>query len=169
MEIAFILIGAVFLIASVRGTHQDLFALLKNDFTGPNNFTIWLGALFALGAIGYYRPLRPVATAFLTLVIIAMVLANKSAGAGGNGFFAQLQSQLEGTTTPASDSIDKGGALGMSVSSLFGGGASGVIGNATSLINRGKALLGNGQTTKGAIESAAASEGLSAIIMGGNL
>jgi len=46
MALAFIVIGIVFLAAAIRGTQADLFDVLKDDFTGPNNFLYWGLALF---------------------------------------------------------------------------------------------------------------------------
>lgn len=98
MEIALILIGIVTLVAAVRGTHQQFFALIKNDFTGPNNFVIWLAALFAIGGLGYIKPIKPIATALLALVIIVMILAQQKNGSGG--FFEMLKRQIEETQAP---------------------------------------------------------------------
>lgn len=120
MAIAFLLIGLVSIIAAVRGTHAQFFALLKKDFTGPDNFVIWMAALFAIGAVGYYKPLRGISSAFLVLVILVMILAQQKNGSGG--FFQQLDEQLKATqqtpTKPAVTSDDVADAF-----SLIGSGA----------------------------------------------
>jgi hypothetical protein len=98
LPIAFVAIGALFLIAAVRGTVVDkgsapgLLTLLKGDFTGQNNFLIWMVAIWALGALGYIPGFKPIANAFLVLFLVVLFLSNK-------GFFAQFQSALQTTTT----------------------------------------------------------------------
>lgn len=90
MPLALLVIGVVFLTAAIRGTQDDLFATLKDDFTGPNNFLIWGIALFVIGAIGYYKPLRPISNAFMLLVVLVLFLSNR-------GFFNKFLEQVRGT------------------------------------------------------------------------
>ncbi len=93
MPIALLIVGALFLIAAVRGKEQTdkLFGLLKDDFTGPNNFILWAVGIWMVGAIGYYKPLKPLSVAFMTLVIIVILLAQK-------GFFEKFMDQIGSTT-----------------------------------------------------------------------
>ncbi len=91
MPIALLVIGAIFLVAAVRGEHEKLFGLLKDDFTGPNNFILWAVGIWAVGAIGYYKPLKPLSVAFMTLIIIVIFLAQK-------GFFEKFMDQIGSTT-----------------------------------------------------------------------
>lgn len=52
-------------------------ALVKTEvFTGPDPFYKWLGALILIALLGYIPELRPISTAMLTLVILAIVLAH---------------------------------------------------------------------------------------------
>lgn len=90
MALALIVIGVVFLTAAIRGTHPELFAVLKDDFTGRDNFLYWGLALFVIGAVGYYKPLRPVSHSFMVLVIIVLFLSNE-------GFFNKFMSQVRGS------------------------------------------------------------------------
>jgi hypothetical protein len=97
MPLALLFAGIVFLIAGTRGKTCNgdycakvLLDTIKSDFTGPNNFFIWGIALFMIGAIGYYKPLKPVSNAFLTLVIIALFFANK-------GFFKKFMADISST------------------------------------------------------------------------
>lgn len=92
MPLALVAIGVVLLIASIRGTTDELFALLKADFTGEGNFLLWILAFGAVGAVGYVKPLRPVSTAFLVLLVIVFLLA---ANKGGKDFFSSLLSQVK--------------------------------------------------------------------------
>jgi FtsH-binding integral membrane protein len=90
MPLALLLIGVVFLTASVRGTHTLLFDTLKDDFTGHNNFLYWGLALFIISAVGYYKPLKPLSTAFMLLVVIVLFLSNR-------GFFRKFMEQIGST------------------------------------------------------------------------
>lgn len=79
MPLVLLIIGAVFLVAAVRGKEQtdQLFALLKDDFTGPNNFIYWGLSIIAVTSVGYYKPLKPLSHAFLVLIFIVLVLAHR--------------------------------------------------------------------------------------------
>lgn len=88
MPIALIVIGTVFLTAAIRGKQDLLFATLKDDFAGPNNFIVWGLAIWAITAIGYSKALRPLSHAFLALLIIVMFIKNR-------GFFEQFMSQIK--------------------------------------------------------------------------
>lgn len=79
------------LVSAIRGSQDELFALLKRDFTGSGNFLVWILAIASVGAVGYIRPLRPVSNAFLVLLLIVFLLAaNKS----GKDFFSSLVRQV---------------------------------------------------------------------------
>lgn len=100
MPLAFLAIGALFLVAGIRGTVLDknnqpgLITLLKGDFTGQNSFLVWIIAIFGLGALGYIPGFKPIANAFLVLVLVALVLATGKQTSGG--FFAQFNKAITG-------------------------------------------------------------------------
>jgi hypothetical protein len=93
VAIGFLFAGALLLIAAVRGTQDDLFKQLRADLTGPNNFVFWMLAILLIGAIGYIPKLKPFSVALLALVFVAIFLRK------GTGFFNQLQSAVQSTTT----------------------------------------------------------------------
>ena len=93
MSFALGIVGIILLTAGVRGKQDDLFSLLKSDFTGQNNFIFWMISIFVIGALGYIPKLKPLSTAFLALVIVVLFLRK------GTGFFAQASQALQGTTT----------------------------------------------------------------------
>ena len=107
MPFALLFIGIIFLTAAVRNKQDLLFATLKDDFTGPNNFIYWGIALFIIGAAGYYKPLKPLSNAFLGLVILVLFISNR-------GFFAKFMEQIGSTQAMSNDQIDfyKGAGLG---------------------------------------------------------
>lgn len=92
MPLAFVIVGILFLVAAVRGKQysDELLQTVKSDFTGPNNFFYWGIALFVIGAVGYYKPLKGLSNAFLTLVIIVLFFSNK-------GFFQSFMEQISAT------------------------------------------------------------------------
>jgi len=88
MALALLLAGVLLVVAAVRDQQSTLFALVKGDLTGDNNFVQWAAALLLVGAIGYVPRLRPVSIALLTLVLLAIFLRR------GTGFFSQLQTAV---------------------------------------------------------------------------
>jgi hypothetical protein len=88
MPLALITIGAVLLISAGLGTHQQLLALLKNDFSGPNNFFFWILALGVVGLLGYIPKMRPLSIGLIALVLISIFLKK------GVGFFDQIKKAL---------------------------------------------------------------------------
>jgi hypothetical protein len=99
MPFALLLVGLVLLISGVKNTQDTLFATVKGDFTGQDNFIYWFAAIIIIGAVGYVPKLKPISTAFLALVIIVLFLKKGSASGVGGGLFAQLTSALNSTGT----------------------------------------------------------------------
>lgn len=100
MPLVVVIAGLFFLIAAFRGTLQTksgssdpgLLNLIAGDFTDPNgSFLPWILALGLVGATGYVRPFKPVANAFLVLLLIVFLLA---ANKGGKDFFSSLANQI---------------------------------------------------------------------------
>jgi hypothetical protein len=101
MSFALLIIGAVMLIAAARGRESDLFALLRNDFTGPGNFVYWVISILVIGAIGYIPRLKPVSDAFLALIVIILFLTKGDPKKSpGGGFFEQFTRQIQSTNNP---------------------------------------------------------------------
>lgn len=89
MPLALLFIGIIFLVAAIRGTHSDLFDILKDDFASADNFFVWGLAFFIIGAIGYYGPLRPISRSFMVLLVVVLLLSNR-------GFFNSFRDQIRG-------------------------------------------------------------------------
>lgn len=86
MPIFFLLVGILLVIVAINDKLPDLTKLAHDDFVSSSNgpsFTVWIVAIIAVGAIGYVQALKPVANAFLALIIVVLILSNK-------GFFAQF-------------------------------------------------------------------------------
>jgi hypothetical protein len=89
MPFGIIVVAIVLMIAAIRGSHNELITLVKGDFSGPNSFLPWIAALFLLYLISMYEPLAPVSNAFMTLVVVVLLLTS------GRGFFDQFNKQLK--------------------------------------------------------------------------
>ena|ERR1700744_2623140 len=91
MPLVLLLVGVTLLITAFKGTTGTLAGYIKNDITGTSSsdpgFAKWLLAFAIIGGFSYIPGFRPVANAFLVLVILALVLAH-------GGFFAQLSTAL---------------------------------------------------------------------------
>lgn len=97
MPFALLIIGIWLLVSGVRNTQDMLFALLKGDFTGQDNFIFWLIAILIIGAIGYVPKLKPISTGFLVLIILVLFLKKGSSTGLGGGFFSQFISGISTT------------------------------------------------------------------------
>jgi hypothetical protein len=108
MPFLFIIVGAVFVIAAVRNTNQELVTLLKGDFTGKGNFIYWTAAILFIGAFGYISELKPVSRAFMALVVIVLFLKN----GGVFDKFRQALNQTQGNTVNTGTASASGGIFG---------------------------------------------------------
>lgn len=91
MPIVFGVIGVLLIVAGVRGTltapaNPNLIGLLKDDLTGQPNYLEWMTAIFIIGAIGYIPQLRTLSRAFMAIVVIGLLFANR-------GFFVAFSQQ----------------------------------------------------------------------------
>lgn len=103
MPVFLLFAGILFLVAVIRGPEQQakLLALIRNDFTGPNNFFIWMLSIGAIAAIGYVKQLRTFSNLFLSLIFIVMFLVKK--GPNGEDLFTSFSNQIRSTEgTPKS-------------------------------------------------------------------
>lgn len=114
MPFILLAIGAVFLVAGIRGTHADyqvdgvsypgLFTLIKGDFSGQANFLYWFAAIFLIGCVGYIQPLKKVSDSFIVLVIVSMFVAKSNNGVTG-GFFTKFIQALQTPATNAPSNV----------------------------------------------------------------
>lgn len=96
MPFAFLIIGALFVTAGIRGTDEQLFTLIKGDFSsqsGKPSFIGWLFAILLIGGLGYIELIKPVSRAFLFLILIILFLSN-------GGFFQKFVQGIE-SSNPA--------------------------------------------------------------------
>jgi len=92
MPIFFLIVGVLLIVVAINDKISDLGGLIKEDFRPSANqpaFPVWIMAIFVAGSLGYIKAMRPVANAFLALIIISMFLSNR-------GFFNQFKSAIEG-------------------------------------------------------------------------
>jgi hypothetical protein len=86
MPYALLFIGAVMLVAGIRNSQGDLWTLIQGDFVG--GFLAWVAAIAIIGGLGYIPKLRPLSIAFMTLLLLVLVLSH-------SGVFAQLQQFIQ--------------------------------------------------------------------------
>ncbi len=109
MPFILLLFGAVLVVTGIRGTHDDLWELVKGDFTGGGDYSknksfgLWIAAIVVVGSVGYIKPLRGFSVAFMSLLVLVLFLSNK-------GVITQLQGFVNNPApgTPA-NSNDKTG------------------------------------------------------------
>lgn len=87
MPFALVIIGLMMIVTGAKDTFDQMGAQLQKDFTGEQNFTTWLVAIFGVGAVGYVKELEPISRLFMGLIIITMVIRN-------GGFFDKFQQAL---------------------------------------------------------------------------
>jgi hypothetical protein len=119
MPFAFLILGSIFIVSGIRGTDQQLFTLIKGDFSSTPassgqaaqpSFIAWLFALLVIGGLGYIKPIAPISKAFLALVILVLFLKNGNPNGKGGGFFAELVTGIDGPTA-ASSSTSSGNTI----------------------------------------------------------
>jgi hypothetical protein len=91
MILILLAIGAILIVAAIRGTQGQLAAALGEDVPA---YVVWAAALLAVGALGFAPPLRPASRLLLGLVLLVIVLNNYQSILAG---FADAAS---GTGTP---------------------------------------------------------------------
>lgn len=76
MPIAFIIIGIMLVVTGAQDTHVQFGRQVVSDITGKKGFAVWMLAIWFIGAIGAVESLRPLSKAFMTLIIVGIILAN---------------------------------------------------------------------------------------------
>lgn len=89
MALFFTLAGLILIFTGVNGTVGELGKLLKGDFTGPNNFIVWIAAIIIAGLFGYAPRFKPISYAFLALIFVAILLSS------GSGFFDKFNQTIK--------------------------------------------------------------------------
>lgn len=97
MPYALLLVGAVMLVAGVRNTYgvkqpdgsPGLWGLVEGDFR--SGFFTWIAAIAVVGGLGYIPKLKPLSVAFMTLLLLVLVISN-------GGVFAKLQQFIQSGT-----------------------------------------------------------------------
>lgn len=124
MVLVVLFLGAILLVAGVRGTYRDLFTALGTDVPG---YIVWAAAIIALGAIGLVPGLKPISKGLLALVLIVLIVNNyqkiiagfHSAVAAGEAKGAAPASGATPTKDDAKSSINMGDIL--NIAGLAGG------------------------------------------------
>lgn len=100
MPFAFLIVGTVLVISGVKGTSQQLLTLVKGDLQGQNSYLYWIVAILIIGSVGYIPSFKKLSVAFLTLVLVVLVLREGKTTNSGGGFFQQFTAALKQISTP---------------------------------------------------------------------
>lgn len=135
MPIALIIIGLVAILTGVNNTYRQAATQLQKDGT---DFLKWIVVIIILGAMGYVKDLQTFSRAFLTLILVAMVLSNSRTGKGliGN-FFGAIDQGPETIQGQASADLP---SLNIN---LLGGSVKDTLSNAASGNNPGAQAIGS--------------------------
>ena len=91
MPIFLLIVGVLLVVVGINNKVGELTELIKEDFKpsdGSTGFAVWVLALFIAGSLGYIKDFKPVANAFLVLIVIGMLLSNR-------GFFDKFTQAIE--------------------------------------------------------------------------
>lgn len=91
MPIALIFFAVLFITVGLNGCYKSLFSLFKDDFTGQNNFFIWVAAILMIGIIGYIPKMKEISQAFLVLIFVSIALSHRGFLDPNSGFIAQIK------------------------------------------------------------------------------
>lgn len=101
-------LGLIMIVTGSRDTYAAFGKQVVGDFTGEGNFTYWLVAIGAIGAVGYAPQFRGFSRGFLALILVAMVLRN-------GGVFDELTAALaQGPERPGDTAKDVTGITALS-------------------------------------------------------
>jgi hypothetical protein len=100
MPFVLIAIGAILFLTAINGTTLQLGSMLKSDTFGKGGYIYWAVAVFIVGAIGYYKPLKKPSDLFLILVILGLLLSNGGVFAKFNQAIASQPPVTPATATP---------------------------------------------------------------------
>jgi hypothetical protein len=97
MAFAFLLAGVLFFVAAYRGKEStdELLGILKDDFTGPNNFFVWCLAIGVVVSLGYIPKMRPLSNVLFGLVLLSIILAHSDKS--GKNFVTEFFKQIRAT------------------------------------------------------------------------
>jgi hypothetical protein len=101
------------LVSGIQGTQDDLFNLVRGDFTGTQSFIYWLAAIAIVGGVGYIPGLRNFSHAFLVLILIVLIIGEQNK----KNIFQQITSALGATTAnvgPVNTNAQSGGQSDLS-------------------------------------------------------
>lgn len=91
MPIFFLIVGVLLIVVGINDKMSELGDLIKEDFQPTGNqagFQVWIIALFVAGSLGYIRSFKPVANAFIVLILVSLMLSNR-------GFFDRFTQALK--------------------------------------------------------------------------
>ena len=134
MELAFFVLGFLFIVAGMRDNVGALFGALEQDLIGPGGFLIWAGLLVAIWVGGEVLRIPGPAKLLMGLLIFVYIVKNPAA-------VSTAADQLSSATAaaPSTTSVGEATRAGSAGSAASGGGSggSGIIGKIGGAITGG--------------------------------
>lgn len=98
MPFFLVALGLVMIAAAINGRHKELGDLWQEEFTGTQSFLNVALVFFLLGAVGAISNLKPLATAFMGLILLTMFLRGAGTEESIN-VISRIRAQLLGGTS----------------------------------------------------------------------
>lgn len=125
MPFALTFTGLILIITGFQNTYKEFGSKVQGDFSGPGNFLYWMIALLIVGSLGYVKDLQTFSRYFMALIIIGIILAEKTGTAQGITFFSNLVSGIGTGSTEKTNPIGAGLSGGSSAGGSGGSSGSG--------------------------------------------
>lgn len=149
MPFALTFVGMLLIITGFQNTYQQFGQQVQSDFTGQNNFLYWFAAIIIVGALGYIKSLETFSRAFLTLIILALIV---QAYKQNPNVFSDIGS---GISSGSSTQVNPIGAPLPGAAASGGGTASGGNGIGSGLFDDFAHGFANGFSSSGGVSAVA--------------
>src|SRR4051812_43095952 len=98
MPFVLLLLGELLLVTGVKGTQDQFYSLVKDDFSGNGSFIYWLAAILLIGSLGYVQSLKAFSNALLILVLIVLLIHQDP-----KTLFGNISTALQSSTVPQAE------------------------------------------------------------------
>lgn len=92
MVAGLLFLGLIMLASALQGTEHELAKQLQTDMVGTNGYLPWIGAIMAIGAIGYIPGMKTPSRTLLALLATVVIVRN-------GGVWANAQTALQGVSS----------------------------------------------------------------------
>ena len=136
MELAFFVLGFLFIVAGMRDNVGALFGALEQDLVGPGGFLIWAGLLVSIWVGGEVLRIPGPAKLLMGLLIFVYIVKNPTAVSTAANQLSSATAAAPSTTS-VGEATRAGGGSGQGAGGS-GQGAGGIVGKIGGAITGGK-------------------------------